>query len=70
MPSVERNCERGLKNRVESQEENDMDFLEQTEEKSRSNFSTSQLCHCPFKAFTVSVWWSWSKAMDTEVTLQ
>lgn len=70
MPSVERNCERGLKNRVESQEENDMDFLEQTEEKSRSNFSTSQLCRCPFKAFTVSVWWSWSKAMDTEVTLQ
>lgn len=70
MPSVESNCECGLKNWVESQGENDMDFLEQTEEKSRSKFSTSQLCHCPFKAFTVSVWWSWSKAMDTEVTLQ
>ena len=70
MPSVERNCECGLENWVESQEENDMDFLEQTEEKSRSNFSTFQLCHCPFKAFTVTVWWSRSKAMDTEVTLQ
>ena len=63
-------CECGLKKWVESQEENDMDFLEQTEEKSRSNFSTSQLCHCPFKALTVSVWWSRSKAMDTEVTIQ
>ena len=33
-----------------------MGFLEQTEEKSRSKFSTSQLCHHPFKALTVSVW--------------
>ena len=62
-------CECGLKKWVESQEENDVDFLEQTEEKSRSNFSTSQLCHCPFKALTVGVWWSRSKAMDTEVTI-
>lgn len=69
MPSMARNCVCGLKNWVESQEENDMDFWEQTEKKSRSNFSTSQPCHYTFKALAVSVWWSLCKAMGTELML-
>lgn len=69
-PSVERNCACGLKNWVKSQEENDVDFLAQTEEKSRSIFSTSQVCHCPFKALTVGVWWSLCNTTGTELTFQ